>query len=170
MQLTEGEAKLIAGYILADYRHELATTRKVLQAIPDGRETYCPDERSMNTLKLAWHVASADKFFLDSVLAGAFAPGEGKLPESIKRAADVIAWHDANIPAALDAVGAMPGSALAADVDFFGMMKTQAVNYLMLMAKHAIHHRGQLSAYLRPMGAKVPGIYGPSGDTPVPAK
>ena len=170
MPLTEGEAKLIAGYILTDYRRELGTTRKVLEAIPAGHETYAPDDRSMNTLALAWHVASADMFFLSSVLAGAFSAGEGKLPDTIKSAADVIAWHDATVPALLDAVGALPGSALAADVDFFGMMQTQAVNYLMLMSKHAIHHRGQLSAYLRPMGAKVPGIYGPSGDTPLPAK
>jgi len=170
MPLTEGEAKLLAGYLVADYRRELKTTRKVLEAIPAGHETYAPDDRSMNTLALAWHVASADAFFLSSVLAGAFSPGEGKLPESVKSAADVIAWHDANVPAMLDAVDAMPASALAADVDFFGMMQTQGVNYLHLMVKHAIHHRGQLSSYLRPMGAKVPGIYGPSGDTPPPAK
>jgi uncharacterized damage-inducible protein DinB len=37
-----------------------------------------------------------------------------------------------------------------------------------LMCSHSVHHRGQLSAYLRPMGAKVPGIYGPSGDTDIP--
>jgi uncharacterized damage-inducible protein DinB len=122
----------------------------------------------MNTLALAWHVASADAFFLGSVLAGAFAAGEGKLPDTIKSAADVIAWHDATIPAMLDAVDALPGSALAADVDFFGMMPTQNVNDLNLMVKHAIHHRGQLSAYLRPMGGKVPGIYGPSADAPLP--
>ena len=36
------------------------------------------------------------------------------------------------------------------------------------MCSHSVHHRGQLSAYLRPMGAKVPGIYGPSGDTDIP--
>lgn len=168
MPMTEGEAKLIAGYIVAGYRRELVTTRKVLEAIPAGHESYSPDDRSMNALALAWHVASADAFFLGAVLAGAFAPGNGKLPESIQCAADVIAWHDANIPAMLDAVDAMTPAALAAEVDFFGMMKTQNVNYLDLMVKHAIHHRGQLSAYLRPMGGKVPGIYGPSGDAPMP--
>ena len=45
------------------------------------------------------------------------------------------------------------------------MMQLPAVSYLTLMVKHGAHHRGQLSAYLRPMGAKVPGIYGPSGDS-----
>ena len=54
---------------------------------------------------------------------------------------------------------------LAEELDFFGMMKTPAVAVLGVMIKHSIHHRGQLSTYLRPMGCKVPGIYGPSADT-----
>jgi uncharacterized damage-inducible protein DinB len=41
--------------------------------------------------------------------------------------------------------------------------------YLSLIIKHSVHHRGQLSTYLRPMGGKVPGIYGPSADTQTPA-
>jgi len=39
------------------------------------------------------------------------------------------------------------------------------VNFLSMASKHSVHHRGQLSTYLRPMGGKVPGIYGPSADT-----
>ena len=44
-----------------------------------------------------------------------------------------------------------------------------AVSFAQLSGNHTIHHRGQLSSYIRPMGGKVPGIYGPSGDTAVPA-
>ena len=44
-------------------------------------------------------------------------------------------------------------------------MKMPAVTFLSLNVRHSVHHRGQLSSYLRPMGAKVPGIYGPSGDS-----
>jgi uncharacterized damage-inducible protein DinB len=50
-------------------------------------------------------------------------------------------------------------------VDFFGMQFPNVV-YLNFMLKHSIHHRGQLSTYLRPMGAKVPSIYGGSADEP----
>ena len=46
-----------------------------------------------------------------------------------------------------------------------GMIKAPGLNFLALALKHSIHHRGQLSTYLRPMGGKVPGIYGPSADT-----
>jgi uncharacterized damage-inducible protein DinB len=45
------------------------------------------------------------------------------------------------------------------------MVTMPAVNFLRLASAHSIHHRGQLSSYLRPMGAKVPSIYGPSGDS-----
>ena len=56
------------------------------------------------------------------------------------------------------------GDACAKVLDFFGMMQMPAVVFLQLCIKHSVHHRGQLSAYLRPMGGKVPSIYGPSAD------
>jgi uncharacterized damage-inducible protein DinB len=40
-----------------------------------------------------------------------------------------------------------------------------AINFLAMATKHSVHHRAQLSTYLRPMGGKIPGIYGPSADT-----
>ncbi len=55
---------------------------------------------------------------------------------------------------------------LAAKIPFFGVMNEPLVAYLNMMIVHSVHHRGQLSAYLRPMGAKVPDIYGGSADEP----
>jgi uncharacterized damage-inducible protein DinB len=49
------------------------------------------------------------------------------------------------------------------------MLKMPAVEFLSLTLRHSAHHRGQLSAYLRAMGGKVPPIYGPTADTPLPA-
>jgi uncharacterized damage-inducible protein DinB len=48
-------------------------------------------------------------------------------------------------------------------------MQAPAVTWLTMMNNHAVHHRGQLAAYLRPMGSKVPAIYGMSADEPMPA-
>jgi len=56
------------------------------------------------------------------------------------------------------------GETLAKMVDFRGMFQLPAVGFLQLAMNHSIHHRGQLSMYLRPMGAKVPSIYGESYD------
>ena len=59
----------------------------------------------------------------------------------------------------------MPGDKLATVIDLFGMVQAPGVNFLAMTVKHSVHHRGQLSAYLRSMGGKIPSIYGPSGDT-----
>jgi uncharacterized damage-inducible protein DinB len=58
---------------------------------------------------------------------------------------------------------------LATRVDFIGLRNDPAVAYLNIAIRHSVHHRGQLSAYLRPMGARVPAIYVESADEPFPA-
>ncbi len=58
------------------------------------------------------------------------------------------------------------GDSLATSVDFFGMMKKSRADWIGFANNHSVHHRGQLSAYLRSMGCKVPDIDGPSGDSP----
>jgi uncharacterized damage-inducible protein DinB len=58
----------------------------------------------------------------------------------------------------------LSGEQLARMIDFRGMLQWPAVSFIRLGLSHTIHHRGQLSMYLRPMGAKVPSIYGESYD------
>ena len=165
MPYSAEESKLLAGYVLATYERERKTTRRMIAAIPAGQENYTPDAKSMTALTLAFHLASSERFFLTGVLNGKFESGEKGLPDTIQSAQDVLAWYDANVPACIEAVKAMPAEDAAREVDFYGMMQAQAFNYLTLMLNHSCHHRGQLSAYLRPMGAKVPSIYGPSADS-----
>lgn len=165
MSLTADQAKAVASYTLADFEHERATNKRVIAAVPADKQTYSPDAKSMNALDLAWHIASAELFFLNSVSEGKFTGGESKRPENIRNAQDVLDWYDKNVPPALERAKGLSGQQLAASIDFFGMMQAPAAVYLTLMVKHGVHHRGQLSAYLRPMGAKVPSIYGPSADT-----
>ena len=59
----------------------------------------------------------------------------------------------------------MSGEQLVGSIDLLGMIQMPALNFLSMAVKHSVHHRGQLSSYLRAMGGKVPGIYGPSADT-----
>ena len=61
-----------------------------------------------------------------------------------------------------------PLEKLAATVDFFGIMQMPNATYLGFANNHSVHHRGQLAAYLRAMGSKVPAIYGDSADEPMP--
>ena len=161
------EALVVANLALADSDAELPATRKVIAAVPAGKEEYSPDGKSMNALKLAWHTASSDVWFLNSIADGKFVPGSGDIPAEIKTAADVAAWYDANRGPAAARVKGMSADALAASVDFFGMMNMPAAWYVAFNLRHLVHHRAQLSTYLRPMGAKVPSIYGPSADEPM---
>lgn len=164
MPFSHDEAKLIAGYTLANYERERLTTRSIIASIPAGQEDYKPHEKCMPALRLAYHIVGSEKFFLDGIIHGKFGSG-GDMPDSIKTSADVLAWYDANVPPAIDEVKSLPGESVGQVIDFFGMMQAQAIAYLTLMVSHSVHHRGQLAAYLRPMGAKVPNIYGPSGDS-----
>jgi len=88
------------------------------------------------------------------------------MPESIKTPQDVVTWYDENFAKAAASLSALKGDDLNRVIDFRGVFNFPAIVYIGLMNSHSIHHRGQLSAYLRPMGGKVPRIYGGSGDDP----
>jgi len=159
------QALSLAQYLLAGAEQESATTRKVLEAVPADKADYKPAPLNMTALELAWHIASSEVWFLESIAAGAFAMGESGMPPEIKTAADIPGWYAAKFPAALEKVKALSGDQFAQIVDFFGMKFPNVVS-VDFMVKHSVHHRGQLSTYLRPMGSKVPSIYGGSADDP----
>lgn len=164
MSFTAEQAKVVADTMLADFDNEVAATKRVIGAIPAGKEGYAPDPKNMTAIDLAWHIARAEPFFLNSVSEGQFVRGDSKRPDDIRTAQDVLAWYDANLPPALARARGLSGEQLAKVVDFFGVVQMPAATCLVFMLKHGAHHRGQLSAYLRPMGAKVPNIYGQSAD------
>jgi len=145
-------------------KNEHRVTRKVIEAVPADQGDYRPDAVSKSALELAWHIASAENFFLDGVAAGAFNYQGGGLPDSIRSAADVAAWYGAAFQTNFDRLAQLSSEQLLTVVDFRGLFQYPAVLYLQFAINHSIHHRGQLSVYLRPMGAKVPSIYGESYD------
>ena len=138
----------------------------MIGAVPAGQESYAPSAKCMTSLDLAWHLASSELFFLNGVCSGQFSAGESKRPDHIRNAQDVLAWYDENLPPGMArARSLLGGKDTGPSHRLLRHDAVAGVVYLTLMVKHSAHHRGQLSAYLRPMGAKVPGIYGPSGDT-----
>jgi len=160
------EAKTIASFLIADFEHEMATTLGVIAAVPNDHLDYQPDEKSKTGLGLVRHITLEDEWLLNSIADGAFAPPPDDSDDcGIMTPADAIAQYKERVPKALDRVRAMTGEQLAGVIDMFGMIQLPAVNFLSMTGKHSVHHRGQLSAYLRAMGGKVPGIYGPSADT-----
>jgi uncharacterized damage-inducible protein DinB len=157
------KASIILEYVLANARRESGTTAKVLAAAPHGGFDYKPSDKCMDGGCLAWHIASTEVFFLEGAANGEFAKPSDK-PAGVETGEQIAAWYRENIDKALDRCAAMTPEEAARVVDFFGVFQLPAYAYVTLSTQHAIHHRGQLSAYIRPMGGKVPSIYGPSGD------
>lgn len=165
--MTPEQATFLARTFAALMERELPATIKVLRAVPESGRDYRPDEKSRTAWELATHIAQADVWFLDSILAGAFTfdkAAAAALLAGWKTTADVAAYYEREVPARLAAIGALPPDVLLEDVDFFGVVRQRNVLFLGFANNHSVHHRGQLSAYLRAMGAKVPAIVGPSGD------
>ena len=145
---------------------EAVGTRKIVNAATT--RDYKPDPKSRTAWELATHLAMSDAWFAQSIVGGAFAwTGEPAVPAEMTDFAAVARWHEQHLGKGLAALRALTPQDLLREVDFFGQ-KAPAVIWLTLMNNHAVHHRGQLAAYLRAMGSKVPAIYGMSADEPMP--
>jgi uncharacterized damage-inducible protein DinB len=165
-ELTGEQAHLfVHNAILGILKNESRTTKSVLAAVPDGNLDYRPDPSAKSANELLRHIASADNWFIKSVVDGAFAPGSVKIPEDAKTPKEVVEWYGIEHAKNFEAVTKMSGEQLIQIMDFRGMFKNQAFTFLQAGLLHTIHHRGQLSTYLRPMGGKVPAIYGESYDS-----
>ena len=167
--MTADHAKAIADYFAAIFDREGANTVKVLRAVPDDRRDYRPDDKSRTAWELAKHVATGDIWFLDSICDGAFVydpEAEQRMAAGMSRISDVVEFYKREFPKRIERLRNTPGEQLAKEIDFFGLSKQPAIDFLGMANNHGIHHRGQLMSYLRAMGSKVPSIYGGSADEP----
>ena len=160
------EAKTVADFLIADFENEMQTTVRVIEAVPNNNLDYRPNSKSKTGLGLVRHITLEDEWLLNCIANGEFtSPPDDSDSCGIMNPADAVFHYKEKVPAALDRVRAVSGEKLAEVIDLLGMIQMPAVNFLALAVKHSVHHRGQLSTYLRPMGGSVPGIYGPSADT-----
>jgi len=164
-------AKAIAETMAALWNGEFPATVRVLSAVRDETRDYRPDGKSRTAWELATHIATADLWFLECIERGAFqfdAEAVKQLEAQFRTVQDIVSFYEERIPAALRRLSEVPGDRLAEELDFFGMMKRSRAAWIGFANNHSVHHRGQLSAYLRALGSKVPDIYGPSGDAEPP--
>jgi predicted enzyme related to lactoylglutathione lyase/uncharacterized damage-inducible protein DinB len=150
------------------YEREHATTLKVLRAFPAEQSGFRPHERSNAALQLAWTFVLEERMMLlginrQSVVGSGFpAP-----PDSWEKVLDAFEEQHRRL---LDRLRSASESDYAGTVTFFTgpnqMGDIPVSNFLWSMLSDQIHHRGQLSVYLRMAGGKVPSIYGPSADEP----
>jgi uncharacterized damage-inducible protein DinB len=155
---------LLNGVYLPGLKNEHNITKSIIQAIPADKGDYRPDNVCKSALDLAWHVVAAEMRFMDAVSAGQFDFSPRPLPDSIKTSSDLIGWYSGEFDRRFNELTKLSNEQLMKTIDFRGLFQFPAVMYLDFLLHHTIHHRGQLSMYLRPMGAKVPSIYGESYD------
>ena len=160
----EQAVSLLQNIYLGTLKNESRITRKVLETVPADKCDYRPDTASRTAIELVRHIAAADNRFLETVINGLFDMNPAMIPENVKTPAETAMWYEERFAKNFDALTKLNGEQLIKMVDFRGMFQRPAVSFVMLGLHHTIHHRGQLSSYLRCMGAKVPSIYGESYD------
>jgi uncharacterized damage-inducible protein DinB len=162
------QAKAAADMMITVWEGESRGTCGVLAAVGRGNRDYKPDPKSRTAWEIATHLATADIWFIDSIVNGKFEWN----PEGAKQAeaqfADATAlesFYRKTFPERLKALRAVSGDTLLQPLSFFGMFEWPRLRFIGFANNHSVHHRGQLAAYLRAMGSKVPDIYGPSADS-----
>ena len=153
------------GHLLPLLNAEHLVTRRVIEAIPHDKSDFKHDDIAKCAIDLAWHIVGAEHRFIDAVVTGVFDVSKSGRPESMRTSTDVARWYGDTFARDTERVAAVPANQLVKIIDFRGLFQLPAISFLQIGLNHSIHHRGQLSMYLRPMGAKVPSIYGESYDT-----
>ncbi len=162
--MTPDQAQFLLSSFLSAIEMEWKTTKTVLQAIPSDNRDYRPDPKARSATELAWHIVSSEIWFLEGIIKAEFSMEEKA--QSEERIDDMIGRYEKVAPDLIEKLRALPLEVLSKPVSFFGLFHHPLVVYLGFMLYHTIHHRGQLTAYLRPMGGKVPPVYGGSADEP----
>ena len=143
------------------WEHEAATTRKVLSRIPEGSD-YRPDPKSRTAREIAWQIVCEEKMIIDALESGKAEWAPPPMPQTMKEVLQAYEQQSAGLPARWKA---LPAVRWDGELEFFGS-KRPASPMAWSFLFDIVHHRGQITTYLRPMGSKVPQIYGPSGDEP----
>jgi uncharacterized damage-inducible protein DinB len=160
----------IVDALLPEFDHEMAVTRKVLERVNDAQFGWQPHEKSMTLGRLATHVAEVPRWGRTILTEPEFNMVAGEYaPATAGTTAEVLQLFDGEVQAIRALLGARTDDELLSTWTFkqngqelFGMPRAAA--WRSWVMNHLIHHRGQLSVYLRQTGSKVPGIYGPSAD------
>ena len=164
-ELTADQALFVLQNVyLAPLKNESRITKKVLAAVPADKCEHRPDAISKSAIELVRHIAVAENRFLETVINGVFDVNAAALPDTVKTPQEVASWYEQRFARNFEALTRLSGEQLVKMVDFRGLFQRQAVSFALLGMVHTVHHRGQLSSYLRCMGAKVPSIYGESYD------
>jgi uncharacterized damage-inducible protein DinB len=154
-------------FCVARRKAELPTFVKVLKAIPGGKLDYKPHPKSRSAAELAWLLASSEGALVELLDKGTIAWKETPAPAGLEEIVTAFERNAAAVDARLEKLDAAGWEKKGRFV-MEGMPPWEdgVGQFVWGFFFDSIHHRGQLTTYLRPMGGKVPSIYGPSADDP----
>jgi uncharacterized damage-inducible protein DinB len=142
--------------------NESKTTRNVLARIPEGSD-YRPDPKSRTAQEIAWQIVCEEKMIIDALETGKAEWAPPPVPATMR---DVLQEYEKQAAGMGARWNALPDDKWNGTLEFFGDNRPagpMAWSFLF----DIVHHRGQITTYLRPMGSTVPQIYGPSADEPM---
>ncbi len=158
----------ISAALLPEFDNEMATTRKTLERVPVEKFGWKPHEKSMSLGQLSSHLAEMPGWGISGLTMDSLDMGNYK-PWQAASQAELLAKFDQNVAGARAAIAGADDakfmsnwSLLAGGKTLMTMPKVAVVRVFVM--NHIIHHRGQLSVYLRLNNISVPSIYGPSAD------
>ena len=159
----------IAESYASELQQEAVATRKVLERVPDDRLSWKPHAKSMSFIELASHVATILEWGQVTIENDQFVMDEDYKPWRAGSSRELVERFEQGLAAAMEALQgrsddewAKPWSLKKGDAVLFTMPKSAIMRAFVL--NHLVHHRGQLSVYLRLNDIPVPAIYGPSAD------
>jgi uncharacterized damage-inducible protein DinB len=158
--------------ILPEFDHEMGTTRRLLERVPEGDFGWTPHERSFPLGHLAGHLANIPRWVgvtLDGTSFDVAEDTEAARPKPPGSASELLETFDTNVKKArakideqIDAAFFAPWTLKNGGAEVFTMPKLAVLRSFVM--NHMIHHRGQLSVYLRLRNVPLPPIYGPTAD------
>lgn len=164
----EAKQMSIADPILMEIDQEAATTRRILERVPEDKLTWKPHPKSMSLGQLALHIAMTQGAVAEMTLADSVEPPAFEQPEAKSRA-EILEAFEASTLKAKEVLGGTDNERAMATwsmlKDGKPLMEIPRVGvWRAILLNHLYHHRGQLSVYLRELDVPVPSIYGPSAD------
>jgi uncharacterized damage-inducible protein DinB len=151
------EKALFTGF----WTNESKTTRNVLARIPEGSD-YRPDPKSRPAQEIAWQIVCEERMLIEALENGKAEWTPAATPATM---AEVLREYDALSAGMPGRWAALADERWEGQMEFFGSQRP-ASQMAWSFLFDIVHHRGQISTYLRPMGSTVPQIYGPSADEP----
>ena len=163
----------IAQALLPEFDHEMANTRKCLSRIPDDKLDWKAHEKSWDLRSITTHLANMPKWTVMTMTETSFdlepVGGEQVREEPIDSVEGALEMFDANVAAAREAIANASDEAmmtswslLKAGEEIISMPRIAVLRSFIM--NHMIHHRGQVTVYLRLNDLPVPALYGPSAD------